>query len=131
MDNLFMFGGMGIDRDTLYDLALLEGGKPEPPVVDRHRPIEFEDLPGGRWLPSIVSPPKSTLRPDYVEGLHHPGSDRIVIYRNRAGKVRSRTADDAGWSVFWIDTQKLLREVADGTLAEVAEVGETLLVEGA
>ena len=125
-----LFGGIGPERETLADLATLEGGWPPAPDTNRKQP-PVPDQPGGRWKPVINRNPGITgLRPPQIEGYQHPGSSSIVIYRKNYQHITDRTADDAGWSLYYLSASRTLTEVADGTLSEVAELGETLLLEG-
>lgn len=117
-----MFGGMGADRDGLADLAALEGGKPDDaPETFRQMP---EDVPTGRWRAVITSHPVKGPR---LDGYQHPVSDSATIWRKGyLGGVNGRTADDRGWSLFLYPE---MREIADGTLGEMCELGDSVMLD--
>ena len=118
-----MFGGMGAERDSLYELAQLEGGRPaDEPERRRRLPA---DTPTGRWRPVITTHPVKGPR---VDGYQHPASLSVAIWRKGyLGGINGRTADDKGWSLFLCPE---LREVADGTLAELCDLGDSIVLEG-
>ena len=118
-----MFGGMGADRDALYDLAVLEGGKPEDVAAVRGEIPD--DTPTGRWMPIIASHP---VKGPQLNGYRHPASESAVIWRKGyLGGINGRTADDKGWSLFHYPH---IREIADGTLAELCDLGDSVVLDG-
>ena len=118
-----MFGGMGQERDSLADLALLEGGRPDDMPERRGEPPP--DTPTGRWRAVITTHPVKGPR---IDGYQHPASRRVAIWRKGyLGGINGRTADDRGWSLFLVPE---LKEVADGTLAELCDLGDSVVLDG-
>ena len=118
-----MFGGMGADRDALYDLAVLEGGRPEDISVLRGETPD--DAPTGRWRAVVTTHPVKGPR---IDGYQHPASRSVAIWRKGyLGDINGRTADDKGWSLFLYPD---IRDVADGTLAELCELGDSVVLDG-
>ena len=124
------FGGMGADRDTLYDVAELDGGAPPPPTRTTRFGDQAADTPGGRWAAVVTNHP---VRGPQTDGYAHPGSGRVAIWRTptHGDRTTTRTADDRGWSLFYrTPPNRTLRFLADGTLSEMCELGDWTLLDG-